>query len=323
MTNLLSRYAEEIFWMARYVERAEDLARILDVNETFSRDSRGGQNWQSVLTIYQDDARFFAQHGSASAEAVIHFYTLDAGNPTSIISALRLARENARALRPLISTEMWTQINIFYNRLLALGPGEVSEPRLARFCQFIKEGCQTHTGITEGTFYRDEGWCFYQLGRQLERADQTTRLLDTKYHLLLPTVEQVGTPVDISRWNALLRSVAGYHAFRQVHPRGMTPSDVAGFLLFHRPFPRSVVACVSEITDRLNELRSVYGVAGTPAVAGRLGDLRGLFERGDIGEIIAGGLHEYLDEVQRHLRALSVEVGRELFGHARPGTAHG
>jgi uncharacterized alpha-E superfamily protein len=315
MTNLLSRYAEDIFWIARYIERAEDLARILDVNETFSRDSRGGQNWQSVLEIYRDEARFFQDHASATAENVIHFYTLDARNPTSILSALRMARENARAMRPLISTEMWTQINIFYNRLQALGPQEITEPRLARFCQFVKEGCQTHTGITEGTFYRDEGWCFYQIGRQIERADQTTRLLDTKYHLLLPSVDQVGTPVDASRWNALLRSAAGYHAFRKVHPRGMTPADVAAFLLFHRAFPRSVVACVSEISERLTELRSTYALPGAIGVTGCLDDLRRLLDEGDIDSVIATGLHEYLDRLQRHLQALSRDIGREMFAH--------
>ncbi len=315
MTTLLSRYAEDIFWTARYIERAEALARILDVNETFSRDSRGGQNWQAVLEIYHDGPRFFQEHATASAESVIHFYTLDMRNPTSIIRALRMARENARAMRPLISTEMWTQINIFYNRLLALGPQDITEPRLTRFCQFVKEGCQTHTGITEGTFYRDEAWCFYQIGRQIERADQTTRLLDAKYQLLLPSVDQVGTPVDISRWNALLRSASGYHAFRKIHPRDMTPADVAGFMLFHHAFPRSVVACVSEIRQRISELRSGYGVPGATDVTGSLDDLRRLIDDGDIDQVIAGGLHEYLDRLQRHLQALSRDIGREMFAH--------
>lgn len=315
MSNLLSRYAEDIFWLARYIERAEALARILDVNETFSRDSRGGQNWRSVLAIYHDEPRFFREHATANAENVIHFYTLDARNPSSIVSALRMVRENARAMRPLISTEMWTQINIFYNRLQALGPQEITEPRLARFCQFIKEGCQTHTGITEGTFYRDEGWCFYQIGRHIERADQTTRLLDAKYHLLLPSIEQVGTPVDISRWNALLRSASAYHAFRKVHPRGMTPADVAGFLLYHRPFPRSVVACVDEVSERVTELRSNYGISGVTGTTGALDDLRRLVDDGDIGSVVSAGLHQYLDRVQRHLNTLSREMGRELFAH--------
>ena len=123
---LLSRYAECLFWLARYVERAENLARILDVNETFSRDSRGGQNWRSVLQLYGDEARFKEKHGEATAQAVLRFYVTDAANPTSIVSAVRLARENARALRPLISNEMWTQVNVLHNRLGALGGGALA-----------------------------------------------------------------------------------------------------------------------------------------------------------------------------------------------------
>lgn len=316
MSDLLSRYAEAIFWMARYIERAENVARVLDVNETFSRDSRGGQDWRSILQLYSDEPRFFREHASASAENVVYFYTLDQRNPTSILSDLGAARANARTLRPLISTEMWTQLNVFYNRVRALGPQEVSEPRLARFCSMVKENCQTHTGITEGTFYRDEGWCFYQLGKYIERADQTTRLLDTKYHLLLPSADDVGTQVDVSRWNALLRSAAGYHAFRHVHPRGMTPTDVAGFMLFHEAFPRSVVACIGEVHAYLTALRSAYAVPGAGAAIGRLDELRTLLATRSIGDVVAGGLHEFLDELQRHLHALTDEIRRDLLGQA-------
>ena len=305
MSNLLSRYADAIFWMARYVERAEDLARVLDVTETFSRDSRGGQNWRSILDLYNDAPTFTREYGEATAAAVIRFYTLDDRNPSSILSNLGMARSNARTLRPLISTEMWTQLNIFYNRLRALGPQEIAEPRLARFCSMVKENCQTHTGITEGTFYRDEGWCFYQLGKQLERADQTTRLLDSKYHNVLPSPEDVGSQVDVSRWNA----------FRKIHPRGMTPADVAGFMLFHEKFPRSVAACVSDVGTRLTELRSVYNVPGATAAMGRLDDLRTLLDT-DVDGVIEFGLHEYLDRVQQYLNALSIEIGRDLLGHA-------
>ena len=177
---LLARYAECIFWLARYVERAENLARILDVNETFTRDARGDQNWESIVRLHADEAAFSRRHGEASADAVLRFYVTDATNPSSIISAIRGARENARALRPLISTEMWVQLNVFQNRLNAIEEPDLAPGRLTDLFTAIKEACQTHTGITEGTFYRDQGWYFYQLGRYIERADQTTRLLDMK-----------------------------------------------------------------------------------------------------------------------------------------------
>ena len=315
MSNLLARYAETIYWLARYVERAEDLARIIDVNETFSRDSRGGQNWLSILQLHADEQRYKEAYGRPTAEGVIHFYTLDDSNPTSIVSALGAARSNARTLRPLISTEMWTQLNIFYNRLRAMGREELSQPRLPRFCSFVKEGCQTHYGITEGTFYRDEGWYFYQLGRNLERADQTTRTLDVKYHLLLPSADQVGSPLDVSQWNALLRSVSGYHAFRRVHPSGMTPSDVAGFLLFHKAFPRSVLASVIETDAKLHELRTAYHLRGGAGAMERLDELRATLEGERIEHIIERGLHEFLDMLQQELIAVSAELGRDFFGY--------
>ena len=153
---LLSRYADCIFWLARYVERAENLARILDVNETFSRDDRGGQNWLSIVQLNSDEERFFATHREATARAVVKFYVIDSGNPTSIVSAIRYARENARTLRPLISTEMWVQLNVFHNRLTALGEADLTPGKLASLFGSIKEACQTHTGITEGTFFRDQ-----------------------------------------------------------------------------------------------------------------------------------------------------------------------
>jgi len=314
LSSLLARYAEATFWMARYVERAENLARVLDVNETFSRDTHGGQNWRSVLQLYDDGERFLARHDEASAAAVTYFYVLDPENPGSILSTIRMARENARTLRPLISTEMWIQLNIFYNRLRALTADDLREPRLVRLCGFIKESCQAHTGITEGTFYRDAGWSFYQMGRNLERADQTTRLLDVKYHLLLPSPAVVGSPVDISQWNAVLRSASGYHAYRRVRPSGMTAASVAGFLLFHANFPRSVHACVRALADDLAQLRAHFALdAGTQAAA-ELGVLLRSLESERIDAVVARGLHEYIDGIQIRLMAITAALGGEFFG---------
>jgi len=315
LSKLLSRYAEAIFWMARYVERAENLARVLDVNETFSRDSRGGQNWRSILQLYTDEERFFAAHDEATAAAVIPYYVIDLDNPGSILSAVRMARENARTLRPLISTEMWTHLNIFYNRLRDLKVEDLGEPRLARICNFIKEGCQAHTGITDGTFYRDEGWNFYQLGRNLERADQTTRLLDVKYHLLLSSPEAVGTPTDVSQWNAVLRSASGYHAFRRVHPSGMSPATVSGFLLFHKSFPRSLMACVQAARLMLLDLRRHYDVAGVAPAMVRLDGISRELSDGSVDRIFARGLHEFLDWIQLELIGTTETLGRELFAY--------
>ena len=313
---LLSRYADCIFWLARYVERAENLARILDVNETFSRDSHGAQNWRSIIQLNSDEERFFAGDRKISAQSVLRFYVIDADNPTSIVSAIHYARENARTLRPLISTEMWVQLNVFYNRLAALGAADLAPGRLSALFATIKEACQTHTGITEGTFFRDQGWYFYQLGRYIERADQTTRLLDIKYHLLLPDIANVGSPTDVSQWNALLRSAAGYHAYRRLHAASTTPARVAGFLLLNQAFPRSVHHCVREVSRLLGDVKSRYSLRGGNDAAEELDRLRAVLGTLTITAILSEGLHEFLDLIQQQLIAVSRDLSIAFFGYS-------
>lgn len=320
MAALLARYAECIFWMARYMERAENLARILDVHETFARDSFGATNWLPILRLNADEKRFFELYPTASAKNVLNFYVLEQQNPTSIIAAIASARENARQLRPLISTEMWAHLNMFYNRLLALEPSDLAQHNIQRLCASIKESCQTHTGITEGTFFRDQGWYFYNLGRNLERADQTTRLLDIKYHMLLPSPRDIGTPIDISQWNSLLRSAAGYHAFRRVYPRGMTPASVAGFLLFNNNFPRSVLVCMREVDNLLNRLTANYRLRRGNTPLERSDGLLGNLANQTIDAVINVGLHEYLDGLQISLASLSSDIAQAFFLVDQPGT---
>jgi uncharacterized alpha-E superfamily protein len=312
---LLARYADCIFWLARYVERAENLARILDVNETFSRDSRGGQNWRSIVQLNSDEERFFASHDAPAAHRVVNFYVIDGDNPTSIVSTIRYARENARTLRPLISTEMWVQLNVFYNRLTELSTEDLAPGNLAALFAMIKEACQTHTGITEGTFFRDQGWYFYQIGRYIERADQTTRLLDIKYHLLLPSPSDVGSPVDVSHWNALLRSAAGYHAYRRLHAASTTPGRVAGFMLLNTAFPRSVYHCVREVGRLLGEVKSHHGLRNGNDAAEELDRLQAVLGTFDIAAILRSGLHEFLDSIQQQLMAVTRELSIAFFGY--------
>ena len=314
--NLLARYAECIFWMARYMERAENLARILDVHETFARDTRGMTNWFSIVQLNADEKDFFSRHDRPTAEAVVHYYMFDTQHTNSLVSMLRMARENARVLRPWISTEMWTQINVFHNKLVEMNGKDVALPNLSKVCTWIKEECQTHTGITEGTFYRDQGWYFYQLGKYIERADQTTRLLDIKYHTLLPSPVAVGSTLDMSQWTTVLRSAAGYHAFRRVYPRGMSPTTVAGFMMFNEGFPRSVVMCVRQIDGLLTRLKSRYTLRGGSEAMEKVDELLGALLARPIEEVIQVGLHEYLDWVQGQLCGITNEIGRAFFGQS-------
>ncbi len=273
---LLARHADSLFWMARYVERAENLSRILDVNATFAGDDRGSREWLPIVQLNFDGERFRARHAAATRNSVLRFYVTDPDNPTSIVSNVRSAYENARTLRPFISSEMWVQLNVFQGRLRALGEAQLAPGRLPRLFELVKEGCQTHTGIIEGTFFRDQGWFFYQIGRYLERADQTTRLLDIKYHHLLPSPAAVGSPVDASQWNALLRSASGYYAYRRIHSSVFTPERVAGFLLLNQSFPRSLALCVREIALLLHELKSRYSLRRGNSAAEELDALQAL-----------------------------------------------
>lgn len=315
MSELLSRNADDIIWLARYMERAENLARILGVAETFSRD-RAGRNWLAVVQINADEERFFARHRVADAHTVPHFYILDPDNPNSVISSVRAARENARSLRPLLSTEMWRQLNRMSRWMGGLSANAVSQANLSALCTEIKEACQLHLGITEGTFYRDQAHYFYWLGKNIERADQTTRLLDIKYHTLLPRVEDVGSPLDTSHWGALLRAAAGYQAARRVLGGTLTPKSVAAFLLFSDSFPRSVILCVRQMDWLLAQLRSRYHLRGGARAMELLDELRAALSDQTIDHVVDHGLHEFIDWVQRQLILIFSEI-RETFCQSR------
>ncbi|HEX3881221.1 MAG TPA: alpha-E domain-containing protein [Stellaceae bacterium] len=317
---LLARYAECIFWLARFVERAEDLARILEVHETYARDRHGARDWYSIVQLNADEEEFKKKHAMADGKSVIRFYLTDPGNPTSIASAVRNARDNARALRPLVSTEMWVQLNVFHGRLAAVDERTLAPGALSPLLTEIKEACQTFTGITEGTFYRDQAAYFYRLGRYIERADQTTRLLDSKYFVLMDDTD-IGSLVNIGQWLALLRAASGYHAFRLMHQSDLTPWRVAAFLLLNPSFPRSVLLCVREIEAAVSGLKSRYGLRGGNDVAEGIDQLRSILAARSIEEVLAGGLHEFIDFIQRYLSALTSRLGVAFFGHDKSEAA--
>ena len=314
---LLARYAEGLFWMARYLERVENLARLIDVTQTFESPGRG-EAWSALLRINADEQRYLDAGGSPEPDAIKRFYLLDRTNPTSVPASLEAARTNARTLRPLISTEMWMQMNVFHRDVLAIAPEELQGDHLTRLCSRLKEGVQAHTGITEGTFFRDQGWNFYMLGRLIERADQTTRLLDIKYHLLqLPGGEERRV-TELTQWSGVLRAAAGYHAFRRVAPAGFEPADVVAFLLSDRSFPRSVTLCVSQVEWHLMQLRSRYNLRGTHTGLERIEEVRAALSANPVQNLISHGLHDFLDALQRDLILLAGEIGYAFFRDWRP-----
>ncbi len=214
---------------------------------------------------------------------------------------------------------MWAQINVLYNKVQALDITDIALPNLTHLCSEIKEACQTHSGITEGTFYRDEGWYFYRLGKFIERADQTTRLLDIGYFAIVGSAPDARASQDFIHWHALLRSVAGYHAFRRVYPRGMSPVAIAGFILYNESFPRSVALCAREINAVLTRLKSRYKLRGGSAAMERIDEILAALSARSIERVIEGGLHEYLDWLQLRLSDVTSELSRSFFGQAPSG----
>ena len=316
-TALLTRDAEGLFWMARYIERVENLARLIDVTQTFESPGREAESWAALIAINTDQDGLARSGLIPDASSVKRFYLLDIDNPTSIPAALEAARTNARKLRPLISTEMWMQLNVFHRDVLAIDPAELDGDALSRLCRRIKEGVQAHTGITEGTFFRDQGWHFYELGRLLERADQTTRLLDIKYHLLVGGSQEERRLTEMTQWNALLRAAAGYHAFRRVAEPGFMPEDVVTFLLGDITFARSVGLCVASMDWHLNQLRSRYGLRDTAPVLAELHELRAMLA--NLPQLpMPDGLHLFLDGLQRELNGVSALIGTMFFRDWRP-----
>jgi uncharacterized alpha-E superfamily protein len=294
------------------MERAENLARILEVNETFARDVRGANDWLPILRLHRDEESFFERYKRATSEDVVRFYIVDAENPNSILYSVKNARENARSIRHLISLETWVQLNVFYNWVASLTPRSLRLSELSRLCGRIKEGVQLHSGIVTGTLYRDQVWSFYRLGVFTELADQVTRLIDIKYHSLLPSWKDVGSPVDIAQWNALLRSASAYHGYRRVFPAVMTPTTVAGFILLSPRFPRSLPHCVNNIESTLDGLLEDEDLKDVRFPRDSLERLKALSVRAP-EDVIASGLHEYLDEVQIALLDFGAEVSDTFF----------
>jgi uncharacterized alpha-E superfamily protein len=298
--------------MARYVERAENLARILDINETFARDARGDNDWLPILKLHCDEESYLERYRHVEGGSIVRFYLIDEKNPNSIHNSVRAARENARSIRHLISLETWTQLNVFYNWIRSLNSRTFRLTELSRVCSQIKEGCQLHFGIANSTLFRDQVWLFYRLGTFIELCDQTTRLVDIKYHSLLPSAYDVGTPIDVAQWNALLRYAAAYHGYRRVYPHEMTPTTVAGFILFDRRFPRSISHCVAEIRSTLEQLLQQEELSGVEFSMASLESLEALAAKTP-KEVIAAGLHEFLDDVQILLSDLGGEVSDTFF----------
>ncbi|MBI4903869.1 MAG: alpha-E domain-containing protein [Acidobacteria bacterium] len=308
--------------MSRYIERAENVARFVDVNLNLSLDSSLGmsQQWAPLVATSGDFALFQERYGEATRENVIEFLTFDAKNPNSILSCLRAVRENARTVRETISSEMWEQANKLYLMINEdVQSGRVwNSPH--EFYADLKLGCHLFQGITDSTMSHNEAWQFIRLARKLERADKTTRILDVKYFLLLPHVQDVGTPIDDIHWAAVLRSVSGFEMYRKRFGR-ISPLRVVDFLILDGEFPRSVRYCLQRAAE------SLHKISGTPmgtfrnAAEQRIGHLRAELDYTSVDSIIGQGLHEFLDDFQTKLNTIDDSVFETFIAMRPMGTS--
>jgi len=311
---MLSRVAESIYWMSRYIERAENVARVVGVNNQLQHDlpDLTEEQWDPMVKVTGDDERFQSHYDAATRSNVIDFLTFDTANPNSIFSCLTRARENARSVREIISSEMWEEINRFYLFLREPDARQSALSDAHSFFRHVRRSSHLIEGTKNETMEHAEAWHFSRIGRFIERADQTTRILDVKYFLLLPSADDVGKPIDDLQWGALLRSASAFEAYRRTHGR-VAARAVAGFLLLDREFPRSVHHCATQAQI------SLHAVTGTPirrfanAAERALGRLVAELDYTDIVDVIRSGLHDFLDATQDKLNGVGDEITHTFF----------
>jgi uncharacterized alpha-E superfamily protein len=307
--------------MARYIERAENVARFIGVNLNLQIDLplAPSQQWQPLIDTSGDTEAFKERYGVATQARVIEWLAYHSENPSSIASCLRYARENARSVRETISSEMWAQVNSMYLQIQTQRSLPEPERMLDAFRE-IRMGCHLFEGVTDATMSHNEAWHFMRLGRMLERADKTSRILDVKYFMLLPSVRDVGTPYDDIHWTAVLKSVSGFEMYRKKHGR-IAPSDVVDFLVMDSEFPRAVRFCIKCASE------SLQSITGTPIGAFRyrseqlMGQLRAELDFTSVDTVIRSGLHEYLDRLQLKMNSIDTSLREDFAVGTAPAVA--
>lgn len=310
---MLSRVADSIYWMQRYRERAENIARLIDVNLFLNIDAPGDdrQQWHPSVVTTGDYDLFEELYGEPTESNVLQFLTFDPRNPNSILNCVSLSRENARSIRETITSEMWHEINLLYLhvREAAAAPKRALKHPF-EFYAHIRRSCQLFTGIMDTTLSHDEAWHFGRLGNLFERADQSSRILDAKYYILLPSVEHVGSPYDDILWAALLKSVSGLEMYRRSWNE-IRHSHVVDFIVLNPDFPRSIHSCLRRAQDSLRAIGGGTGAEDEPLRL--LIRMCGELERTHVYDIVKFGLHEFLDQVQSKISEISQSMYNTYF----------
>jgi uncharacterized alpha-E superfamily protein len=319
---MLSRVANLTYWIARYLERAENTARIVEVNAALVLDLQARQAaddpraWEPLVFVTGSDERFHELYGDKATErAVVEFMLFDKRNPSSVLSCVATARENARCIRDQLSAELWEALNTFYLKLKDDDFTRYAQLGAADYLGWIKTQTQLFHGVADALIPRDEGWWFYDLGRHLERADNTTRILDIKYFMILPGLQAVGSALDMVQWASVLRSCSAFEAFRRARRGDLDLGRVVDYLIRDEAFPRSVLYSVSEVEQCLVRIDG----DGQPAVEAAHALVRRLredLEETDAKAIIAEGLHEFLDNLQTRIEQIHDAVQQAYITHS-------
>lgn len=315
---MLSRVANLIYWMARYLERAENACRILDVNTQLALDLQSGQTsasraWEPIVHVSGDEAEFRKLHDDFSERSVVDFMIFNRRNSNSISSCIAQARENARCVREQLSTETWEQLNRLYLRLQRETFVDYQRIGSNEFLNRLKRSIQLFYGIAAGMLARSEGWYFFELGRSLERADSMSRLLDVKYYTLLPSVQMVGTAVDVLQWSAVLRSCSAFEAFRKARRGQVNAERVVDYLVLDESFPRSIRFSIVSAEEAIRRITRDSDHHFSNAPTRSLGRLRAELDYSDIKEIMSSGLHEWIDRLQSTIANIHNDVETTFF----------
>jgi len=307
---MLRRIADSLFWAARYLERAEWRARLVSVNHNLLIEgpAPAGNPWSSMLAISGDQELFEQHYEDVDERSVLTFFVLDERNPSSIRSCIDAARANARSLRHRISSELWLELNTLHLdakqwTVARLGTSEVFD-----FFSQLQERFYRIAGVMNGTLPRGVGFDFLGLGILLERAENVTRLLDIKYHYLLPRVEDVGGPIDLLQWTAVLRSASALEAYRMKYGNLIRTESVVEMLLFDSTFPRSARYCVDRLETALRRVAQAAPEPAPGAVELASDGLAGLLASRSASEVISSGLHDFLIDVQEECERISSAV---------------
>jgi uncharacterized alpha-E superfamily protein len=307
---MLSRTADHLFWMSRYIERAENLARLLDVTWQMSMVPQSieasNQNWNAIIALNSLEADYAAKYSTVNAENVLNFMVSDPGNGASIYNCLRMARENAHAVRGTITTEMWETLNATWLEAREMKFDQIFNAGIGDFFEWVKMRSSLSRGVTLGTLLQDESFNFIRLGTLLERADNTARILDVKYHVLRPQGDEGAT--DFYQWGALLRSVSAFEVYRKAYRDVITPERVAELLILRMEMPRSLHFCLNGVLKNLALIANRQS-AETERQAGLL---HARLHYARVEDILEEGLHEWLTDFMDRIYALGNGISHDF-----------